>query len=81
MIDRYFQAHPRSVGESYGEHMAVAGWFALKMAAGAGACLVHAVIPGLFTRTGSRIVGELHERMVLSRGRAARSDTRVQSAR
>jgi hypothetical protein len=81
VIDRYFNAHPRSVGETYGEHMAVAGWFALKMAAGAGACLVHAVIPGLFTRTGSRIVGELHERMVLSRARAAGSAPQAQSAR
>jgi hypothetical protein len=81
VIDRYFVAHPRSVGESYGEHMAVAGWFALKLAVGAGACLVHALIPGLFTRTGSRIVGELHERMVLNRARQMRAGAQGQSAR
>ncbi len=82
MIDRYFRDHPRSVGESYGEHMGVAGWFALKMLAGAGACFVHALVPGLFTRTGSRIVAELHDRMILHRaGQGRDHDARVQSAR
>jgi hypothetical protein len=63
VIDRYFRDHPRDVGETYTQHMGVAGWFAVKMLLGAAACFVHALVPGLFTRTGSTIVTQLHERM------------------
>jgi hypothetical protein len=33
------------------------------------ACLVHALIPGAFTKTGSKAVRHLHERMVTARHR------------
>jgi hypothetical protein len=37
---------------------------------GAGlACLVHGLLPFLFTRMGSRIITQLHERMVINRRR------------
>jgi len=66
MIDRLFLDHPRSVGESYGEHAAVAARFgAVLMIAGA-ACIVHAVVPALFPRTASgaikRLYGEMRAR-------------------
>ena len=64
MLDRWFLAHPRSVGESYGEHFGVATRFGLTMIAGGLAALVHGVFPKLFERTGSRLVRRLHDRMV-----------------
>ena len=59
-----FTQHPRSVGESYWQHMGVALWFAGTMLLGAAASLVHAVFPFLCTRTGSGIVRRLHDRVV-----------------
>jgi hypothetical protein len=59
-----FTQHPRTVGESYWQHMGVALWFAGTMLLGAAASLVHAVFPFLCTRTGSGIVRRLHDRVV-----------------
>lgn len=67
MLNRLFTEHPRSVGESYGRHLIVAGGFGVTMIGGGLACLVHAVLPALFTRTGSTIVARLHERMTANR--------------
>ncbi len=62
-----FTEHPRSVGESYWQHMGVALSFAGAMLLGAAASLVHAVFPFLCTRTGSGIVLQLHARVVRRR--------------
>jgi hypothetical protein len=64
-----FTDHPASVGETYGEHLRAAGGFGLAMVAGGLACLVHALLPFLFVTTGSRIIGALHDRMVVNRRR------------
>ena len=64
-----FTEHPRSVGESYWQHMGVSLSFACAMLLGAGAALVHALLPFLFTRTGSGIIDRLHQRMVAQRAR------------
>jgi len=66
-----FTRHPASVGESYGEHFQAATGFGLRMLAGAIACLVHAVFPFLFVKTGSGIIRELHDRMVVNRRQQA----------
>lgn len=63
MIAKLFLTHPRGVGESYFQHMAVALSFAGWLAAAAGAALIHALIPGLFERTARRIVGRLNDRL------------------
>jgi hypothetical protein len=66
-MDVSFTAHPRSVGESYTEHFGVAMSFAVAMIAGGLACAVHAVLPFMFTRTGSQTIRRLHDRMVANR--------------
>ena len=71
MLDRLFLEHPRSVGESYGEHMAVAGSFGMAMIAGGLACLIHAILPCAFMSTGSGVVRRLYSRMVTNRMPAA----------
>jgi hypothetical protein len=64
-----FTEHPGSVGESYWQHMATSLAFAGTMLRGALAALVHGFFPFLCSRTGSRIVGQLHQRMVTHRTR------------
>lgn len=70
MIERLFIEHPRSVGENYAEHLQMAGSFGASMIVAGLACLVHALIPALFEKTGSSAITRLHDRMVLNRRRA-----------
>lgn len=63
MIDRFFLSHPRSVGESYGEHAAIACSFGWAMVWGGLACMVHALFPMLFSRTASDTVKRLYAQM------------------
>lgn len=68
-LKRLFTEHPASVGESYGEHLIVAGSFGIRMMLGGLACLIHAVLPFLFVRTGSVQISQLHDTMVANRHR------------
>lgn len=60
MITRVFLDHPRSVEESYFEHLVFAARFSGIMFGAAGAALVHALIPCLFEKTASRIVAKMY---------------------
>jgi hypothetical protein len=71
MIRRLFLDHPQSVGESYAEHMGVAAGFGWDLLRASACCFVHALVPGLFERTGSNIIRDLHARMVTHRLRHA----------
>jgi hypothetical protein len=62
-----FVEHPQSVNETYFEHLIQAFYFAFLMIAGGFACLIHGLVPGLFTRFGSRTIGHLFECMVQNR--------------
>ncbi len=66
-----FTDHPASADESYGEHLGTALWFAWKLFGAALAALVHAFLPFLFVKTGSRVITELYDRMVTNRHRHA----------
>jgi hypothetical protein len=68
MLD-FFLKHPRSVGETYIEHMAAALSFGVAMIVAGLACVVHAFLPAFFERTGSRAIAELYGRMVINRRR------------
>lgn len=67
MFTRLFLQHPHSVGESYLEHQRRALGFGFSLLAAALACFVHALVPGLFVRTGSNAITRLHDRMVVNR--------------
>lgn len=60
MITRMFFDHPASIDESYGEHARFAFGFSVKLFVAAGAALVHSLLPCLFEKTASRIVGDLY---------------------
>ena len=68
-IQRLFNEHPASVGETYWEHLLRASWFAGKMLMGAGACFIHALLPFLCVKTGSETITQLHTAMVTNRRR------------
>ena len=69
-----FTDHPRSVGESYWEHMGVALSFAGRLMLAGLATLVHSVLPFLMVGTGSRMITQLHDSMVAHRVRARRPE-------
>lgn len=55
--------HPRSVGESYGQHFRFAIGFAGSLFLAAGAAAVHAVLPFLFQKTASSMLLRLCRRI------------------
>ena len=65
-----FVDHPRSVGESYLEHMQAAFAFGSRMLGAGLACLMHGLFPFLFVKTGSTTVRHLHDAMITHRSRA-----------
>ena len=69
MLRALFVDHPESVGESYGEHFFVALGFGLTMVTASLALFVHALVPGLFVKTGSAAITDLHDRMIAHRRR------------
>ena len=66
---RLFTDHPESVGESYSEHLVTATGFGTRLVLTGLACLVHALLPFLFVKTGSQQIAALYERMVANRRR------------
>jgi Family of unknown function (DUF6356) len=54
-----FTEHPKSVGETYFQHMKFAVIFGLNMLVGGLACLIHAIFPFLFKNTGSNFLLKL----------------------
>jgi hypothetical protein len=69
-LDRLFVAHPRSVDESYFEHMRFALSFSVRLLGAGLAALVHAFVPCLFETTASRMIKAMHAR-IANRGAAA----------
>lgn len=72
-----FTAHPRSVGETYTQHMGVASRCGLSMIMAGFACLVHALLPFLFERTASNCLTRLYQSMVTQRARQAATPAAV----
>ena len=60
MFGRLFMDHPRSVDESYFEHLLFAGGFALRLLGAGLAALVHALIPCLFEKTASNMIAKMY---------------------
>lgn len=62
-----FTRHLDEVGETYFQHLRHAGSFAITLFGAALACLVHALVPFAFEKTGSECIRRLHDRMVVNR--------------
>ena len=51
-----FTDHPKSIGESYFQHLYFAFLFGANMVIGGLACIIHAFLPFLFKKTGSNVL-------------------------
>jgi hypothetical protein len=71
MIGRLFLDHPRSLGMGWAGHGAGAVAIGFRMIGGGVACLVHAMVPALFTETAGRTVSALNEDMMRRKAAAA----------
>lgn len=68
-LTKLFTEHPKSVGESYFEHLRAAGSFSVGLFGAALCCAVHALFPFLFEKTGSAMIERLYDRMCVNRTR------------
>jgi len=63
MVDRLFREHPRSLGMSWAGHGAGAMVIGARLVGAGCACLVHAVVPGVFTQTAGKTVTDMYDHM------------------
>ncbi|QDP20128.1 DUF6356 family protein [Sphingomonas xanthus] len=71
MFARLFRDHPRSLGMSWAEHGVGAVLIGAKLVGAGLACIIHALVPALFTETAGRTVISLHDHMVKRKAGAA----------
>ena len=77
MFKRLFIDHPKTVDESYLEHLQFAGAFGVTMIRGGVCALVHALVPGWCVTTGSNTVKRLNH--IMTKQRRAKGQPAVQS--
>lgn len=63
MLARLFIDHPRSLGMSWAGHGLGAVGIGFRMIGAGAACIVHAIVPAVFTETAGRTVMSLHAHM------------------
>jgi len=71
MAHRLFLAHPRSLGMSWVGHGVGAAAIGARLVGAGCACMVHAVVPGLFTQTAGRTISGMYEHMMQRKAGAA----------
>jgi len=73
------KAHLAAAGETYWEHLRFARTIGLLSLSAGVACMIHAIIPSLFTTTASRTIGRINqllgERKSIAEVQTATSDT------
>ena len=63
MTDRLLFEHPRSLGMSWAGHGVGAVAIGVRLVGAGLACLVHAVVPGVFTQTAGKTVTHMYDHM------------------
>jgi len=74
IVSRMFLEHPRSLGMSWAGHGAGAVVISARLVGAGLACLVHAVVPGVFTQTAGKTVTDMYDHMNKRRAGAANPD-------
>ena len=74
---RAFTDHPASVGESYFQHLGVAGRFGWRLTRGGIGCMIHGLLPFICKTSGSDTVRELHAELVAKRAAARAAQTQM----
>jgi hypothetical protein len=75
LADRLLTEHPRSLGMSWASHGIGALGIGARLVGAGCACLVHAVIPGMFTQTAGKTVTDMYDHMNKRRAGAANPDS------
>ena len=70
-VGRLFLDHPRSLGMSWAGHGAGAVKIGGELIGAGMACLVHAVVPALFTQTAGKTVTRIYQHMMERKAGAA----------
>ena len=70
MLGRLFTDHPKTLGMSWAGHAVGAVKIGGEMIGAGTACLIHALVPGVFTETAGRTVIRLHDHMQKRRASA-----------
>ena len=73
--DRLFLAHPRSLGLSWLGHGVGAAAIGARLVGAGLACLVHALVPGVFTETAGRTVTHMYGHMKQRKAGAANPES------
>lgn len=73
LLTRAFADHPRELGVGYLTHMKGALSIGASLIGAGAACFVHAVVPGVLTRSASKTIERLHGHMK-ARGSGAASN-------
>jgi hypothetical protein len=71
LTDRMFFEHPRSLGMSWWHHGVGALDIGVRLVGAGMACLVHAVVPGVFTQTAGKTIAGMYEHMMRRKAGAA----------
>ena len=58
---RLFTEHPNSLGMTWADHGAGAAKIGFELLGAAGACFVHAIVPGWFTETAGKKIVDLSD--------------------
>lgn len=69
--DRLLFEHPRSLGMSWATHGAGAVAIGARLVGAGLACLIHAVVPGLFTQTAGKTITRMYDHMARRKAGAA----------
>lgn len=72
--ERLFIEHPHSLSMSWGEHAVGAAKIGFELLGAAGACFVHALVPGWFTQTAGRTIVRLHSHIADRKAGASNPD-------
>lgn len=72
-----FTAHPRSVNETYRQHLGFALLFGIKMMSGGVAAMLHAIFPFLFVATAGKLCDELQAMRQNTPGRRKTADAAI----
>lgn len=70
-MKKLFTSHPKSIGETYTQHLQIASISGVKLVIAGFACIVHSIFPFLFVHTASKTVKEIHNAMAARQMNAA----------
>ena len=71
VADRLFLEHPRSLGMTWTGHGIGAVVIGVRLVGAGIACLVHAVVPGVFTQTAGKTITDMYDHMAQRKAGAA----------